>query len=198
MADVPEVVWRLLSEAVLGRSALSLRSESIRAALVSVAYISGRTLKAAKAGVWNLASGDVKAKLTTLAAQPEMPHDDTVAKIWRLLRAGFGLRELEQALALVRDLPWSAASVEQQHGSASTIMKYHDRLGRSSMMSRALLHAMRQFFEPDADAQAVSSLQRKVDSQRAKRRRVSYLTGREMFLQDLMATACELMAWARL
>lgn len=193
VCNLPDETWSLLATAA-GVHMQVLRGEAIAAAHVSVAFISSKVFCEARRGAWGLVQGCVDANLAALHQQDGSPDDDTLWKIKELMGLGFNVEQLKEALALVRDISWSTTSVEQQHGSASVIMKLHDTFSRESMCSRALLHAMRQFFSPAVEEQELAALRRKVQALGNTLRRLTSFGGRQFFLKDLVQTGATRLA----
>jgi hypothetical protein len=122
---------------------------------------------------WGLLQGDMTQKLEELKNSPEA-QEPTLQKIWKLLHMGFNRNQLALGLELLGDCSWSTTSVEQQHGSASTIMKLHGEYSRETMMSRSIVHAMRQFFQPPVEEQQLAPLERKVEALEGKKKKFAY------------------------
>ena len=106
-----------------------LFSDTLAAAHASVAFASLRVLKPAKQHPWSPAQGDIDQNLETLRQLQEAPAEPTTQKIWRLVRIGFSRATLVKGIELFREIGWSSASVEQRHGSASTVHRYHKTYG---------------------------------------------------------------------
>jgi hypothetical protein len=69
---------------------------------------------------WSLAIGDIENNLDTLAASTDEISDLCTAKIKQLLQAGHNRTVLKDGIALLREVPWSTAGVEQSHGSCAS------------------------------------------------------------------------------
>ena len=86
--------------------------------------------------------GNMDDNVMALRASDE-PTDPVASKIWRLLHMDFNTRAIKSALTLMREMPWSSASVEQQHASCTVVARHHLGHGKESLKVRALLHTLR-------------------------------------------------------
>ena len=77
----------------------------------------------AKGYRWNLAQGDIAANLEALSESSTAATDTTTAQIKSLLGLGYNRAALADAVALLREVPWSTLGVEQAHGSVACIRK---------------------------------------------------------------------------
>ena len=67
------------------------------------------------------------------------------------------------------------------------IRKFHSECGAPTLTSRALVHMLRRFVEKDEDDKRTLALQERIRTLSA--RRPSHLTGRQMYLKDLIGMA---------
>lgn len=178
-------VWELLSSAA-GVSPMLLRSRVVVAAHTSVAFITDRVLSEAKKPPWSLAEGDIKANRSELRKAP-VPDEPTTAKIWNLLQMQYSEGDLIAALELMRDCGWSTTSVEQQHGSASIIHKFHSTYGQETLMMRSMAHMLRQFCNDSEEDQQRLLYEKRLKALEAKR--PSHLGGRQLYFKDCMQVA---------
>ena len=145
LLSLPHSVWVALAE--LGdTSGQLLRAEAIAAASVSLGFIDTQIWRRAQSPPWQLAVGDIGANLVALVAQAEPPPESTARKVWALATQGFNMAQLEAGVALLLDLGWSSATVEQQHASATCVQRSHKTYGMASICARALVHTARLFF----------------------------------------------------
>eukprot|EP00969_Alexandrium_andersonii_P248577 10983633-Alexandrium_andersonii.AAC.1 len=85
LLNIDGPVWSLLATAC-SLAPLQLRADCCSAGLASVAFITQRLFRAAKAYPWRLAQGDIQEQLLALKSQPA-PEEPTTLKIWKLLQA---------------------------------------------------------------------------------------------------------------
>ena len=196
VSDLAEPVWELLNLAAGGDgadmgecSSRELRSDTLAAAHASVAFASLRVFKPAKQHPWSLAQGDIDQNLETLQQLQEAPAEPTTQKIWRLVRIGFSRATLVKGIELFREIGWSSTSVEQQHGSASTVHRYHKTYGTETLVSRSMIHCLRQFFSPSADRAAAADLMKQI--QLAEAMNPARFTARQMYFKELSDTAAK-------
>ena len=71
------------------------------------------------------------------------PTDPVASKMWRLLHMDFSTHAINSALTLMREMPRSSASVEQQHASCTVVARHNPGYGEASLKVRALLHTLR-------------------------------------------------------
>ena len=73
--------------------------------------------------------------------------------------------------------------MEQGHGSAATIHKFHPQLGSKWLARRAFLHQCRCLFQTSAEERRLAQLQAKLN--RLLKKQPQRITGRQVFLRDL-------------
>eukprot|EP00969_Alexandrium_andersonii_P208773 9220574-Alexandrium_andersonii.AAC.1 len=93
LASVSPFVWGSLARVIGDCAGQGLRSDCLRAAQISVAFLEQRLFSEASKLPWSLVVGDKEANLAALKAMPE-PTEPTSAKIWQLLQRGFNTRQL--------------------------------------------------------------------------------------------------------
>lgn len=186
LANTSDSVWAWLGEA-LDICAATLRSDVLAAGHTTIGFIATKSLSEAKKLPWSLGCGDVDLNLDELIAGAE-PAEPTAAKIYRLLRLGFNRLQIKQALSLLMDAPWGTQSVEQGHASATLVKKVHPEFSKESLMLRAFFHSFRKLLPSISDEdKKLVALGKRVN--RLLQKSPDKVTGRHIYLQDLMALA---------
>ena len=93
LENVPDHIWKYLSQVAGLRFHHELRHKVLQAAYTSVGYVHRYGLQRFALYPWKLTQGDLKQSLTDLAAKAieEIPEDDVATRnIWRLLHTGYG------------------------------------------------------------------------------------------------------------
>ena len=139
----------------------------------------------AKGFPWKLTQGDIAANLEALSESNAAVADPTTAQIKSLLGLGYSRAALVDAVALLREVPWSALGVEQAHGSVACIHKLHKGCGVEAIACRALLHQARHLFVPSPEA--TKDEQAKVRIERLRRSAKRPVSARNMFFKDFVA-----------
>eukprot|EP00974_Lingulodinium_polyedra_P072461 7012530-Lingulodinium_polyedra.AAC.1 len=103
---------------------MELRSYSLQAGLASMGFLTQRALVPASQHPWSLALGDVDQNLDELA-NAEAPADKVAWKIQQLVQHKCSRHAIKAGLKLLLDCPWGTATVEQQHSSASVMVRLH-------------------------------------------------------------------------
>lgn len=103
--NLPEAFCSRL-EATTGTCRSLLQHEAASAAMVCCAFLERRLFRAARQLPWRLCRGSIIDNLKELRDQKE-PAEDLANKLWQLLRLGYPLQQLEQAVELLRSCPWS-------------------------------------------------------------------------------------------
>jgi hypothetical protein len=185
---LPSEVWGPIAE-VVGCAEPELRSDVISAGHISVAFLHTRVFSEAEKHPWSLACGDVESNLEDLANGPE-PAERTAKKIWRLLHMGFNRHDVQEGLKLLLDCPWSTASAEQQHASATLVKKFHHEVGTDVLLVRSMLHATRHLLgQPSAQDRKLEKLERQVAKLQAKR--PQKLSARHLYFRDVVGLASQ-------
>jgi hypothetical protein len=133
-----------------------LRSDTIAAGHVSIAFLHHRYFAAAGELPWSLASGDPAANLEKLKSSPQ-PQEATAAKVWTLLQMGFNRQQLVVGLQLLQDCPWGTVAVEQAHASAAVVKRFHHEYGLETLIPRSLCHGMRKLLPQVSNKQKDSN-----------------------------------------
>ena len=188
LASLPAEVYSLIA-ALADRQGPGFKSDCLQSGHVSCAFSTYRFFKEARQGVWGLLQGVLDVELTRLQEDPAVPLDDTLRKIKTLLNSGYPRGEIVSALELLRDVSWSTASVEQQHGSAAMVSRLHTTYGANMMQAKAHLHAMRQFYAPTETEQALAKAEAKLKQAELAEKHVSHITGRRMYAKAAMELA---------
>ena len=140
LSNLSDASWSLFDDVVgADPSPRVLRTEVLTAASISAAFVYRRAFRSAKSLPWTLTRGCIAENLRALAAG-DMPDETISAKIWQLMRLGYNVKELTEALGLLAEARWSTKVVEQQHGSAAAMHKAHPSYIAESLSRRAFLH----------------------------------------------------------
>ena len=123
---------------------------------------------------WRLAAGDIEANLRQLEAEAA-PADMTARKVWHLLKMGFSVRRLVDALKLFREVRATTADVEQAHASAATVGKYHSEFGPESIHTRSFVNLVRSLLPVVKEAAPIRRCLRKL--KRLKRKPARFQAG---------------------
>eukprot|EP00971_Amphidinium_carterae_P217830 4324169-Amphidinium_carterae.1 len=98
LESIPMRVWSILSE-VIHTPADEIQSDCIRAAQVAWAFIDWRVLRVVRQPPWDIVvAQDPSAELRWLAQRPLPPDEPTTAKIYHLLKAGYDMNKILEAL----------------------------------------------------------------------------------------------------
>lgn len=179
-------VWERLAGFLDSIPPKQLRSWRMRSALVVQAFIDHKVLRIVRKHPCCLAEGDVEANLEALRAVEEA-LDPTSQKIRDLVRAGYPLHRVAAGVRLMAGAHWTSTSVEQGHGSAAVLHKLHSQYGANTLCQRSMLHMFRNLASLGlAEGSMADRAARKESS--LLRRRPQHLTGRQMFLKDLMSS----------
>ena len=108
-------------------SGIDVKFSTMSAAHAGARFAAERIFFVARQYPWKLILGDIRANLEELKRQAYAPPDSTMSKIWSLLHKR---DQLISAVTLSKNIPSSSTSVEQQHGSAATVLKAHERFGK--------------------------------------------------------------------
>ena len=130
LASIPVEVWSIMASPLVDVTGAALQSTILKAAHVSIAFISVRCLHPASRAPWHLCGGDLALNLEALRGQPQ-PSEPTTCKVWQLLQLGYNVPQLLLAVRTLQDCPWSTVHVEQGHAHASGVAKAHGQYGPS-------------------------------------------------------------------
>lgn len=176
-------VWELLAS-VCAWSGSRLRSAVIAAAHCSVAGMHERVFSQACKDPWRLTVGDVDSNLQKLLDEPE-PAETTAAKAWRLMRMGWNLASVKEAVVLLGELSWSTKVVEEQHSSASLMAKYHPEMAEDAVCARAFVHTCRNILPGVSEAERhLARLQARLS--KLRRKRPQNFGARQLYVKDLV------------
>lgn len=192
LLSLPGHVWGrvacVISDSYSGHT---LRSLVLLAAFRSLAFADKRILREAKSFPWSPARGNVDENLRRLGAMPDQT-ESTTKKIQTLVRFGFNMQQLVDGVGRLRQVSWSTTTVEQCHGSASTLMKAHGDYGKKTLMARAMVHMMRPLFQQPQELKQADSLDARVG--RWSRKRPDVSGGRQQYFKECMGVAKTLLA----
>ena len=183
---VPEFTWQRPATLLGEPGPQLLRSWCLHAGHVARAFIHRRVFTMARSYPWALLHGDVSANLNSLK-NAEPVSEPVTAKIQKLLQLGFNRVQIEQAVRLLGQIPWTTTTVEQGHGSTAIIHRLHRQYGEETLCRRAMVHMMRCLFATDP----TSSAETRVEARRKAlaKWQPEKISGRHIFLADCMAEA---------
>ena len=148
LTNLPESVWVAVGS-VSRFTGSEMRSESLEAAHLSVAFMWYRIFSQVRSLPFSLCVGDIAENLDRLMDGDE-PSESVAGKIWSLLRSGFTKQRIIAALELMRELRWDTGVAEQQHASATMVAKFHPQVEEKGLMARASAHSFKRLL-PAAD-----------------------------------------------
>ena len=190
--DLPAGIFQVVAKA-LGVCAHEPRHRSTASALIQFGFIRHRLLKVA-APPWSLLAGDAAGNLEALAVAPPA-EEETTWKIQQLLLLGFCRATLADGLRLLEQANWSSRCVEQGHASASGLMRQHKAYSASSLQARSMCLQMLPLITEDMEQRRLDAALRCL----ARLRTLSpnHITGRQVYVQDLNATARDMRSRGR-
>ena len=183
LSNLSDASWSLFDDVVgADPSPRVLRTEVLTAASISAAFVYRRAFRSAKSLPWTLTRGCIAENLRALAAG-DMPDETISAKIWQLMRLGYNVKELTEALGLLAEARWSTKVVEQQHGSAAAMHKAHPSYIAESLSRRAFLHMVTALLPSPSDSDPRRD---KIDRRIAalERQQPEKISGRHVFFGD--------------
>ena len=183
LSNLSDASWSLFDDVVgADPSPRVLRTEVLTAASISAAFVYRRAFRSAKSLPWTLTRGCIAENLRALAAG-DMPDETISAKIWQLMRLGYNVKELTEALGLLAEARWSTKVVEQQHGSAAAMHKAHPSYTAESLSRRAFLHMVTALLPSPCDSDPQRN---KIDRRIAalERQQPEKISGRHVFFGD--------------
>ncbi len=197
VASLSESFWKRLAS-VEGKACFhrTLRSDCVVAASIGAAYIKRGLFNVARSYPWSLAIGNIEANLSRLM-QEENVQEPTALKVQALAAQGFNRAALVDGLMLLRDCHWSTVSVEQGHGSAAALHKHHKAYGHDMLMARSFLHMTKPLLASD-DSLGVGGRAASAQLQALDKKQPNKVTGRHLFLKDLMQQAQQALPPGRL
>eukprot|EP00969_Alexandrium_andersonii_P125452 5545857-Alexandrium_andersonii.AAC.1 len=181
-------VWQALAQ-ICGTSSQALHSDVVSASHIAVGFLTDRIFREAARSPWCLAIGDRQANLASLLAGEE-PSEPVACKIYRLLQLGFNRAQLDAALRLLAEVPWSTASVEQQHASATLVKRAHPDYLAETLVLRAMVHSLRLLL-PHSSADERQLKRALATKARLEGKRPQGLTGRQLYLKELLEMVAE-------
>jgi hypothetical protein len=95
---------------------------------------------------------------------------------------------LKQGLELLLDCPWSTASAEQQHASATLMKKYHKEYSTESLRLRSLGHTLRLLL-PSLTPEEKQRQKAHTTLARLESKRPQHFGGRQLYFKELMREA---------
>ena len=186
ITELSDVFWSKLAALVPGTTAQLIRSWCMESSLTSAAFMTRKFFRVAKQLPWSLAIGDIHQNLELLALQEE-PEEETASKIWQLLRMGYNRASLVEGVELLAHVHWSTGGVEQAHGSAAIVRKYHPMYSMDMVAQRSFVHMSRALLQASADDSKEARFHKQLKT--LSNKNPEKITGRHIFLADCMASA---------
>eukprot|EP00974_Lingulodinium_polyedra_P057684 5552595-Lingulodinium_polyedra.AAC.1 len=184
LAGLGPHIWQALASLIDKATPTQLRSGTLQAAFVAMAYVKEYVIHPCMAYPWCLGQGDVAANLTALLHGPR-PKELVTWKIWTLLKQGTEPMYIKEGLDLMMDCPWSTTSVEQQHASCSMVARHHPDYERESLCLKAGMHTLNRLLPTKTkEEKAISRLERKLD--KVMQHAGGRLTGRQAYFKYLV------------
>jgi len=182
--ELPEFIYDRLAP-VIGEdvSPDDLRSQCCRAADTCAGYIDRLVFVDARLPPWNLTRGDPDRNLDDLAAGPE-PEHPAAKKIRKLTQDGHNRKELKMVIVLLSLIRWSTLQVEQAHGSAAVMYKFHHGYIAETLRLRAFCHMFWKLIRPEKQDTRVTRSGARIDALLAKQS--SQIRGFALFTQSLV------------
>ena len=114
-----------------------------------------------------------------------MPPTEPVAgKIWKLLQKGFPMHQLNSALLLLLEIPWTSLMVEQMHASAATLTRLHPNMELEAILVRAGISGLHRLIpKPTVLERQIASLKATLKTFFLKHR--IPVTGRHLYVADI-------------
>ena len=183
LAGLDSTVWCTLAK-LCDTSAQRLRHDILAAAHAAFGFVSMRIFEVAASYPFSLTQGNIADNLHALAGLQEPPLDTISWKIWTLLQAESRFTEVLEGVRLLRELPWSTKSVEEQHASVSLMSRHHPEYSEVMLQERATLHTLRKLMpKPSPEQQLVQKLEMQL--QKLQRRRPGHIFARQAFCKAL-------------
>jgi hypothetical protein len=186
--SIGDGVWARLGLVVGNHSSPSeLRHCVVHAASVAFAFVHKRVFQEVRSWPWRIAVGDIDKNLEELEESKEPIADTCAHKIRQLLQAGYNRTVLKEAVALLREVPWTSVPVEQAHGSCAVIHRQHPMYSVDTLAHRALVHQCRHLFVKDPEEQRLDKHKAFVDA--LKKKQPGRISGRHAFMGALAQSA---------
>lgn len=173
-------VWDFVGQAC-GVSGGVLRSQSLRAGLVSLGYFNWR-IDDIRKPPWTLCAGDLDANLD-MVDQGDEPSHPFMRQLFLLLKSGYPREQLKDLLVLLGNASNSNLAGEQAHACAAVLRRKHPDYEVKSLQCRAQLLQMQPLLTEAAEERRIRRLEAKVE--RLSRKSPGHFTGRHALLQDL-------------
>ena len=169
MSDfVSDYAWERVA-AMGGMPVADLKHSAMVCGLISKAYVHKETFAIIEGEPWCLTQGDIVQNLKGLVAWDSEPRDVVTSRVKGAVASGLvSFERMARALTLVREMPWSTNVVEQSHGSAACLMKFHELYSEQLLAARALVCQMKPLFCVPADQSYEARLRVRLDSVEAK------------------------------
>jgi len=137
--DVPMLLYERLASHIEGAEAEFLQSAVLRASYGAYAYIDIRSFTTLRSEFTRMCSGDIRAKVDALIANPVVPQHPILAKAHTLGRTlGYPPELLCQAFETLAEAPWSIILEEQMHGVGSVQHQHHKGYGPMTHSTKAM------------------------------------------------------------
>lgn len=183
--SLPLPVWERLADALPDEyDGERLRDACVRATHTAGSYITASYLAPAEKYPWRLARGDIDANLQELKDRPDGATglDETTTKIYKLVKKGMVSRgALIAAIQLMLEIHWSTTAVEQAHGSAAVVHRFHPEYAGQTLALRSLIHMVRHFFFPPSTEKTMLQIDKQL--RQLERKNPHKASGRQMFLK---------------
>lgn len=189
LCSLPPSFWHLLASRVFvgtnehevtGRE---VQDKVLEAAHISMAFMKQELFDLAHGYPWKLGQGNIRDNLLELGSLPDA-SDPTTHKIQRLVQAKVNMNELEVAVKLLLECPWTTTVTEQQHASVSLLHRHHPDFQLKMLVCRACIHSLRRIMPSQhKEERAVAKLEKKL--QALDKDQPGQITGRMMFLKEL-------------
>ena len=181
---LPELCWNRLASMVDPKCMpQSLRHSVVMSMHIGYSYVFQKLLQPLSSPPWLLAHGDQDTELESLVSGKTVTVDDCSWKIKHLMEVGYDKDKLKQGLNLLLDVSWSTLSVEQAHGSAAVLHRFHPQYGCPFLASRTLVHQCRHLLGNTDEKKALLRQDRQLQQLQAKV--PTRLSGRQLFFKAL-------------
>ena len=185
---LPLGVWELV--AGLGRqydlTGVGMRDIALHAMHTTLAYCHENAFQQLEELPLSLCQGDIVGNLREFVAKPcpaACVPPNNMTKIWYCGTTAFG--STVRALTLLREAPLSTGLNEKAHSHAKFLSKYHKRLGRANLQTRAVLGDVRVLYRRSAAEKQVAKLDEQLLGLVAYKR--NKFSARDAFYQRLFS-----------
>ena len=192
VAGIAEPIWAFFGQ-VLGWEGSSLRQAAISGSVISAGFILWR-LRHLHEHPWTLCRGDLDKNLDELQEGPA-PTEETALKVYNLVRMGYSRDAIKDGLRLLGNSSFSTTQVEEGHVFGSNIMQQHRMYGENTLRCRALVASVRPLLEVSPEEKRMLSAEQKL--RRLARKQPQRISGRHMYVKDLVALASHRKALGR-